>query len=154
MVWILPLNFPFSLFSSPSHPSSWLSRLRNPGSTFLRVCFSALNAGPVGLEVRASFVWTVLWNWGWLLEQDKSFFFPLHCGSQGFPVLVIGTDCSSLVFWQILLLGLSKACSTEANLYSLWRAMSTTFILSKIVLPEKEDKIITYAVKLIFRVNT
>lgn len=62
--------------------------------------------------------------------------------------------CSSLFFWQILHLGLSKIYSAEANFYSLWRAMSTILILSKTVLPVKKDKILTSAANLIFLVNT
>lgn len=82
------------------------------------------NAGPVWPEVQTGFVWTVLWSRGWLVEQDMaSPRPPLHCGSQGFSVLVIGTDCVPVV-----------VCFSDK--YSIWvwvnfTVQKQTFILSE-----------------------
>lgn len=146
------LHFVFELYfflfcSPPPRPSSWLSRLRDPGSVFLRVCFSALNAGLVRPEVQTGFIWILFWNRGCLVEQDVVrffFFLPFMLWFSGFLSACNWTRlcvCSSLFFWQLLLLGLSKVYSAEANLYSLWRAMSTTLTIFKTVLPEERIKI-------------
>lgn len=97
-------NFEFCLWTflfSPPRPSSWLSRFRDPGSMLLRGWFS--NFSKCGASLARSpdrFRLNCALESGMACWTGRGVSPPalhLHCGSQGFSVLVIGADCVPVV---------------------------------------------------------